>query len=417
MIKNHGVDFIFTFTKHHSYVLIPIPPELGYDLLPARESPGMNDFYERSSKMYTIKPFLFSSALICSLVSSAAIANPNLMIAANPKMTSDYWTPDRMQNAAPMELPKASRTKKISLEELKAQNKDEKSEIIARAAFPSVHLAPQQHQLYEPIQKKEGFKPQDTGTLNEQFSSSQLIPLSADQNYPYITIGKLFFTTPTGNKTCSGAVVAKRLVLTAGHCVHNGNGTVGGYYTNFKFVPAFHQGNAPFQTWNANMITIGSQWYTGGGTVPNAGDWALLVMADKTIDGTSQSIGNVVGNLGIQTFSTIPNHAHIFGYPGNLDNGQLIHEVTSQSSLAVDPNNAEYGSDMNLGTGGSPFIQNFGIASDGTIAGSNPARNMIVGLASYGYSDTVTFALGSSILNASFTNYFNSVCNFKAGNC
>jgi len=368
--------------------------------------------------MYTIKPFLFGSVVICSLVSSVAIADPNLTLAINTKATAEYWTPERMRNAQPMELPKASLTKKLSLEELKAQYKDEKPEIISNPAFPSVQIAPQQHQLYQPIAQKKLIAPQDTGISNEQFSSSQLIPTSADQLYPYMTVGKLFFTTPNGDKTCSGVVVAKRLVLTAGHCVHSGNSDVTGYYKKWTFVPAFHQGNAPFQQWHPNIATISYQWYSGGGTVPNAGDWALLVMADQTADdGSVHSIGDVVGNLGIQTLSAMPNHAHIFGYPGNLDGGLLIHEVTSQSSLAVTPNNVEYGSDMNLGTGGSPFIQNFGVASDGTVPGTNAARNMVIGLASYGYSDSVTFALGTSILNASFTSYFKSVCGLKVGNC
>lgn len=370
--------------------------------------------------MYTIKPLLFSSVILSSLVSSVAVAsyNPqNLIKVTSPAAIADYWTPERMRNATPMELPKVNFTKKLSLEELKENNKGEKPEIIAKAVPPTVHVVPQQHQFFQPIYQKSLIQPDDTGILNEQFSSSQLVPLSANVSYPYTTVGKLFFTTPAGNKTCSASVVAKRLVLTAGHCVHSGNGSSSGYYSNWSFVPAYSNGTAPFLTWKPNGITISHEWYTGGGTVPNAGDWALIVMADQTVGGTTQSIGNVVGTLGIQTLSTIPNHAHLFGYPGNLDSGQLMHQVTAQSAQAVSPNNAEYGSDMNLGSGGGPWIQNFGVASVGETGGTNAARNMLIGLASYGYNDTVTLAEGSSILNASFTGYYNSVCGLASGNC
>jgi len=370
--------------------------------------------------MFT-KPFPFKLALISSLISSVAFAvptPPNIIVNSKHANVVSYWTPERMRAATPMDLPQAdlNSVTKLSEKELMekyANLKPQRTE----AAPPTVNVQPQNTQLFQPILKNTKSSPRDAGSLKEQFSSSQLVPVSADQTYPYSTVGRLFFTTPNGDKTCSGAVIANRIVLTAGHCLHNGNNSSTGWYSNFMFIPAYHNGTAPFSQWTNATSIVTTVWYSGGGKVPNASDIAMLEMQDLTIGGAAKTIGSVVGKLGTQTLSTIPNHAHMLGYPDNLDNGQLMHQVTAQSALAVAPNNAEYGSDMNLGAGGGPWVQNFGVASVGQTGGTNPGRNLVIGVTSYGYNNTTTLANGSSILDATFTSMYNFVCGLQTGNC
>ncbi len=363
----------------------------------------------------------FKLAVISSLISSVTFANPTSpKIIINPNTTdvATYWTAERMRDATPMDLPQANpqRVVELSTKELMAKFGDLKPQL-TDAAPPTAHIQPVNHYLFMPRLPVASHSLHNAGTLKEQFSSSQLVPLTADQVYPYSTVGKLFFTTPSGNKTCSASVIANRLILTAGHCVHNGNGSASGYYTNWTFVPAYHNGNAPFSTWTVSAFVASAPWYSGGGTVPNASDLAILQVNDQTIGGTVQSIGSVVGKLGTQTLSTIPNHAHMLGFPGNLDSGQLMHQVTAQSALAVAPNNAEYGSNMSTGAGGGPWIQNFGVASAGETGGTNPGRNLVIGVTSYGYNNTTSLGNGSSILDSNFTTIYNSMCSNEAGNC
>ena len=45
---------------------------------------------------------------------------------------------------------------------------------------------------------------------------------------------------------CSASVIAARLVLTSGNCVHNGLNGQAGFFNNFVFIPAFRDGNVPF---------------------------------------------------------------------------------------------------------------------------------------------------------------------------
>lgn len=116
--------------------------------------------------------------------------------------------------------------------------------------------------------------------------------------------------------------------------------------TNLLFVPAFRDGVAPFQSWSAAYVVVPGTWATGGGTVPNAADYAMIELNDRTINGQVRRIGEVTGWLGYQTLRLLPNHAHLLGYPCNLDNCQKMHQVTAGSFRGVSPNNVEYGSDM-----------------------------------------------------------------------
>jgi len=355
---------------------------------------------------------LLSSAI---LLSSAAVAQSLVAYKAdNAAATIAYWTPERMANAKALDLPTIDRKneKQLSLNELRAQFVGEP--IGHEGAPPSVNIKPNTHQLFHPTQNS-SVQPLDVGSLGEQFTSAELTPTTAVLSYPYRAAGKLFFTTPNGNATCSAAAISPRIVLTAGHCVHNG---IGAFYSNFMFVPAFSNASAPYMTWAASYIATTNVWASGGGTIPNAADWGMLEMVDQNINGTTTSLGNLVGWFGFLTLSTIPNHSTILGYPNAFDSGQQMHQVLAQSAVAVAPNNAEYGSDMSTGAGGGPWVQNFGAASSGQNGGSNAARNRIVGVTSYGFNDTTSLGNGSSILdNTNFVGLYNFICNHQTGNC
>ncbi len=357
--------------------------------------------------------------LASTSVAIADTAKPQLIKKkTDPVAIKSYWTPERMRQATAMDLPMADPQRiKLSFDELMQKQKGKPSDV--HLGHPPVTtIAPDTHPLFEPIRSTPTVSKMDTGRLNEYFSSQALVPSNADQSYPYMAIGKLFFVDTNGNpKTCSASVVANRLILTAGHCAHNGNGSPTGWYHNWLFVPAYHNGTAPFQSWAPLVIGVADEWYVSNNQVPNAHDYAILMMADEVINNSVQMIGNIVGVLGYKTYSTIPNHAHLIGYPDNLDGGQLMHQVTAQSAVAVSPNNAEYGSDMSLGSGGGPWIQNFGPVSAGQTGGIHAERNMIIGLSSYGYNDAFTLAEGSPILDSTFSSDMSQMCALEPQNC
>ncbi|WP_143026967.1 trypsin-like serine peptidase [Nitrosomonas oligotropha] len=93
--------------------------------------------------------------------------------------------------------------------------------------------------------------------MNAYFTSSRVSPAPSVQNsYPYRASGKLFFSDSVGNTyQCSASVIRPRLVLTAGHCVLDP--VKKQRYVNFKFIPAYHSGSAPYGQFTATWIVTG----------------------------------------------------------------------------------------------------------------------------------------------------------------
>jgi len=80
-------------------------------------------------------------------------------------------------------------------------------------------------------------------------------------------------------------VIAARLVLTAGHCVHSGSGNEQGWFTNLEFAPAYRDGVAPYSTWKAATAFVTDPWYKGQDKVPNVADYALIELEDQLVGG------------------------------------------------------------------------------------------------------------------------------------
>jgi len=250
------------------------------------------------------------------------------------------------------------------------------------------------------------------GRADLDFSSSRLVPTDARLVFPYSTVGKLFLRDGASRYVCSASVVSARVVLTAGHCVFGADG----FFTDFMFVPAYHDGNDPFGTWEADFVTTTEEWENGGDVVPSDADFGFLVMADQ--DG--MRIGNVTGWLGWKTGSARPNHIHSFGYPVDLDRGDKMHQVASGSSELLEifgTTTVLYGSDMRGGASGGPWVQNFGVRAKGQRGGDNRKMNRVVGVNSFVSNSTSFKEMGGSIPGRSFREEFNRACNQAPGNC
>jgi V8-like Glu-specific endopeptidase len=234
-----------------------------------------------------------------------------------------------------------------------------------------------------------------------------------DRSYPYSTVGKLFFTIGSSNYVCSASVIRPRVLLTAGHCVHSGNGQTSGWYSNWLFVPSLRDGVAPFGRWNWAYVVVTGSWYYGGGGVPNDADYAMFELRDNA----GLKIGSRVGYLGWQTVSLYPNHAHLLGYPCNLDGCARMHQVAAGAYTTTYPNCAEYGSDMSGGSSGGPWVQNLGEYAAGQTGGYNSGLNQVVGVTSYGYVDGSVRRQGASIPDDRFVTVLNMICAHRAGNC
>lgn len=315
--------------------------------------------------------------LLNLILLSPALADTNADFLTLETPNNNYWTPQKLERAKPMSMP----------------------------VIPSTQSIPN------------NVLPQDAGMLKAQYSTSRVIPSDGNVYFPYATIGKLFFTTPQGDRTCSATVIGYRIILTAGHCVHSGSNGKAGFYKNWLFIPAYLNGIAPFEAWESSFVSVTTTWAKGNGIVPNGADYAMLEMKDLKLNNVMRRIGTLTGFLGYQTSSLKPNHAHILGYACNIDLCQQVQQTTAQSFRSIRPNNIEYGSNLRDGADGGPFIQNFGEPAQGQTGGLEPAMNKIIGVISYSYTDPAIKTVGSSILDIRFVNLYNNICMHQANNC
>ena len=249
------------------------------------------------------------------------------------------------------------------------------------------------------------------GTFPAHYTSTRVIPKLAEKKYPWRATGRLSFSVPGGTSWCSASAIGARIIVTAGHCVHSGNGLASGWYSNWVFIPAYRNGAAPYGAWSWSIVTTTVDWFNGGGGVPNAADYAMILVPDQLYKNKIRRIGDVIGWYGWQTVSLSANHVTQLGYPQNFDGGGIMHQVTSGAFRNTAPNNDEYGSDSRGGSSGGPWVQNFAeLASGQAGIGLNPGLLRVVAVTSYGYISTDPKVQGASIPDARWSNIFNGYC-------
>ncbi len=331
-----------------------------------------------------------------------------------------YWTPERFKAARPLPMPRAP---------LGTAHATPASQFAGAPVFspgmPPAQATPVDGQrLFVPDAVKSGaaaVHPGAAGKLGAHFTSTRVFPLfdepaarySADRAYPYRAVGKLFFSANGDPFTCSAAVIQRRVVVTAGHCVHSGS--PGGFYQDFVFVPAYRDGEAPFRAWIWRNLVVTAAWSEGGGLVPNGADYAMIAFADQSLQpgAAVARLGNVTGWLSWQTASLYPNHTSKLGYPCNLDDCEKMQDVTSSSFRLAEGNSVEYGSDAREGSSGGPWVQNFAHVP---VGGDDNPVNAIVGVTSYVYNDEAEKLQGASIPDNRWIQLWKTIC-APSGNC
>lgn len=355
-----------------------------------------------------------------------AVMAPTPNSAMQGQHTSEYWTAERLRNAKQIDLPRATESNSSS-EILDSYDYGER--ISEPGQAPTIKVKRNKTKLFEPIKNEinqdseneiQSYNVQDvtpyaSGTVGASFTGSRATP--ATPFWPFTATGRLYFSDVSGNHyTCSASVIKPRIILTAGHCVYDA--VKKQWNTNFIFIPAYHNGSAPYGQWSWSWATTTNNWANGGGKVPNSGDYAVIEIQDNSI---GQKIGSITGYYGYRTFALSPNHVTMLGYPSAFDSGDWMHRVDSQSYKTTLYNTVEYGSEMTNGASGGPWVENFGTLANGQSV--SPGYWLaIVGLTSYGPVDTTLRYSGSSILDNQFTNssktgILDVACAHKVGNC
>jgi V8-like Glu-specific endopeptidase len=202
-------------------------------------------------------------------------------------------------------------------------------------------------------------------------ASGQIHPDVAFTN----TDGKVFFHDPVdgNNYVCSGGAInsgKKRLVLTAGHCVHRGGG--GQWMQNWVFDPGYQFGVGSPGTFPAFQLWAQSSWINNN---DHHFDYAFVI----TQNGSGG--GRLVDTVGGNGLTINPGRPFItfIGYPDNVSNTEQQANCQGQLSRR-NIFNSDQQLNCNLGGGssGGPWLQNYsdanglGFAVSNTSYGINP---------------------------------------------
>jgi V8-like Glu-specific endopeptidase len=371
------------------------------------------------------------------LLGAAVLTAPNLTLAQSAgvaRVQDDaairaYWTADRLAHALPMQRhPSAVRPDGLPAGTHTLTAVPTRRTGVFMPGNPGPDFVPDvAPQLYTPLHAATAptniSRPSSSGS--DYYTTTRVFPYSTEPKvYPYRAAGHLFFTIqqsggidPPGDYECTASVIHQRIVVTAGHCVGSPSSNGFFYYSNWMFIPADINGTAPYGTWIWNYVEAGGAWLAGNGSVPNAEDWALFVMADNS----SKTIGSVVGWLGTHTSLLAKNNITQLGYPGNLDNSAYMEQNQSQIEASGGSNTYIDGSAEGPGSSGGPWIAGFGQGPKCTGTGcptgtSGLGVNIVVGVTSYGPKGTLGYE-GASEFNSDFSALYNTECGLAAGNC
>ncbi|MFJ3391601.1 trypsin-like serine peptidase [Leifsonia aquatica] len=259
----------------------------------------------------------------------------------------DYWTPERIAGAVPVETPELAATE-VSPRTLAAE---EPETSISEAALPTESSA--------------GVRAAPPVT---NFSK---------------TNGKVFFRDASDGKTymCSGAALnsgSLRLVATAGHCVHGGPGKT--WHQNWVFIPGYHKGSRPYGTFTASRLRTFSDWINHGQTGLGFNSDVAFVTTYTSTSGSK--LVNAVGGHRLTYGGNYDFDASNFGYPGNLDSGEVMWACWGTTGSRL---NSLYrfhsmsGCNFGGGASGGPWLANYSNATDlgsiRTINSFGPASN------------------------------------------
>lgn len=286
----------------------------------------------------------------------ASGAPESARLASSAAEVREYWSAARMRAAEPVEVPVAAGPPDVGM--LRASSPAAASYVPAAGA-PRVLAG-------VPGDDSNGVIPGDT--------RDEILDPSEPEFRPH---GKVFFTVATGegagDYVCSATAVNSRnrsAVWTAGHCVFPEGGTE--FVSNWTFVPAYHEGAAPFGEWPAKRLATTGPWQAAANLKYDLGAAAVRRSA------TGEKLQDVIGARGIgfdqprdQTYSA-------FGYPAvppPLEfSGEREFRCTSPPVASDEP--------------GTTGPQTIGIECDmtgGSSGGGWVAGTTLLSVTSYGY--------------------------------
>lgn len=167
------------------------------------------------------------------------------------------------------------------------------------------------------------------------------------------TSGRVFFTMGDRTASCSGDSITSAngsTVITAGHCVKY----QGAWHTNWVFVPAYDNGNAPYGQWPATKTLATDQWAASEDMNMDVG---LAVVAPLN----GRKLSEVVGAQGILFNGGYTKKMYSFGFPAAApyDGTRLVYCSGTTGKDFLLTKDHSLGCNMTGGSSGGPWLQDF----------------------------------------------------------
>lgn len=295
----------------------------------------------------------------------------------------------------------------------------------------SIQVAPAKTEgVLKALAQPDGVAPQEYGVGGVPYTTARVNaynqPTATFQ--PYAATGKLYFNIGSGTYVCSASLIKPGILVTAAHCVSNYGQSQ--FYKNWVWYPGYNNGQAPYGYYTGKNVRVMTAYYNGSDGCYQYGvicpdDVALIEL--YTPNGLP---GSAVGWYGYGwngwglngSNQTLINQ---LGYPQALDSGVFMQRNDSQGTVnATYSNNTVIGSLMTGGSSGGPWLNNFGRApllASGTGFGNYANRNIVVGVTSWGYTDTSSSGMklqgASPFTSNNIVALVNAQCAVSPGKC
>ncbi|MFF5447392.1 trypsin-like serine peptidase [Streptomyces sp. NPDC012888] len=171
------------------------------------------------------------------------------------------------------------------------------------------------------------------------------------------TSGRVFFTMGGRTASCSGDSITSAngsTVITAGHCVKY----QGAWHTNWVFVPAYDNGNAPYGQWAATKTLATDQWAASEDMNHDVG-YAVVAPLN------GQKLSQAVGAQGVLFNGGYNKRMYSFGFPAAspYDGSKLVYCSGNSGKDFLLTKDHSLACNMTGGSSGGPWFQDFNEAT------------------------------------------------------
>jgi V8-like Glu-specific endopeptidase len=262
--------------------------------------------------------------------SGDVVVHDAALSAQQQQAATDYWTPERMAAAVPIEQLAGDLVDRLPAVGQPTVGKPFEVAPVAGAADP---------QDATPMAFPFGGGPWTGGGAVTQ------------------TAGRVFFNFQGQASSCSGNAVTSAngsTVMTAGHCIK----LQGSFHTNWVFVPGFNNGNDPFGTWPAAQTFVTPQW--------NANENINFDIGAAVVGQVGgQRLTDVVGGQGIAFNQPRGLAMYAFGYPAAppYDGSRLIYCSGNTFNDFLLSTGIGMTCNMTGGSSGGPWFRSFSEAT------------------------------------------------------